>query len=94
MTAYKTGTHEQWPSARLDLLKTEKEGAPRWRIFVGRAHSLTGLRNRAVQKRTRIFLKDELPEWSRNRTHNGAGLEAACSGMVKGELPDVPSMFR
>jgi hypothetical protein len=40
-----------------------------------------------------MLLKEELFEWSRDRTHNRAVLEAACSETVKGELPDVPSMF-
>ena len=34
----------------------------------------------------------KVPEWSRDRTHNRGGLEAACSKTVKGELPDLPSM--
>ncbi len=29
-----------------------------------------------------------------DRTHNRAGLEPACSETVKGELPDVPSMYQ
>ena len=63
MTTHKTGTREEWLASR-------REGRAAFAYRVGKSSGPERYEN-APERR--------VPAWSRHRTHNRAGLEAACS---------------
>jgi hypothetical protein len=78
VTTHKTGTRDEWLAWRRELLRPC--------AFAYRVEKSSGPETYQNAPERRV------PEWSHDGTHNRAGLEAACSETVKGELPDVPSM--
>jgi hypothetical protein len=71
-----------------------KSGSLRGGNFSGRAAFAYRVEKSSGPETYQNAPERRVPEWNRDRTHNRAGLEAACSETVKGELPDVPSMFQ